>query len=72
MQVVKIVSWWHLLKRPALIADPTVTRVILSEDLVSLLLDLVMMDMVDLEMMILNWEVAIKSVWDARGRNYSE
>ena len=41
--------------------DATVSRVRLPADLVSLLLDLVMMDMVDLAMMILNWEVAIKS-----------
>ena len=41
-------------------------------DLMSLLLYLVMMDTVDLEMMILNWEVAIKSVQDVGGRHCSE
>ena len=40
--------------------NSTVSRVILPTDLVSLLLDLVMMDTVHLAMMILNWEVAIK------------
>ena len=47
--------------RHALMVDPTVSRVRLPMDLVSLLLDLVMMDTMDLVMMILNWEVAIKS-----------
>ena len=41
-------------------------------DLVSLLMDLVMMDMVDLAMIISNWEVCIKSMWDTGGRNCSE
>ena len=38
-----------------------VSRVILSGDLMSLLLNLVMTDMVDLVMMVLNWVVAIKT-----------
>ena len=52
--------------------DPTIRRLRFPTDLVSLLLDLVMMDMVDLEMMISNWEVDIKSVWDTGGRHFSE
>ena len=52
--------------------DSTVSRVRLPVGLVSLLLDLVMMDMEDLEMMILNWEVAIKSARDAGGRHCLE
>ena len=52
--------------------DPTIRSVRLPMDFVSLLLDLVMMDMVDLEMMISNWEVAIKSAWDAGGRRCLE
>ena len=62
MQVVKIVRWQRLLKRHALMSDSTVSRVRLPADLVSLLLDLVMMDTVDLAMMISNWEVAVKRV----------
>ena len=49
--------------------DMAVRRVRLLVDLVSLQLDLVMMDMVDLEMMILNWEVAIKIAQDVGERN---
>ena len=52
--------------------DSTISRVRLLADLVSLLLDLVIMDMVDLVMMISNWEVAVKSVRDARGRHCTE
>ena len=48
------------MKPHTLMANPTVGRVRFLADLVSLLLDLVMMDTVDLEMMILNWEVVIK------------
>ena len=58
--------------RHTLMVDPTVSRVILPMDLVSLLLDLVMMDTMDLAMIILNWEVCIKIMWYARGRNCSE
>ena len=71
MQVVKIVGWWCLLKQHALMVDPTFKRVGLSMDLVSLLLDLVMMEIVDLPMMSLNWEVPIKSTQDVGGRNCS-
>ena len=53
-------------------ADLTLRRVRLLTNLVSLLLDLVMMDIVDLAMMILNWAVAIKSTWDMGGRHCSE
>ena len=60
------------MKQRALMANTTVSRVILPVDLVSLLLDLVMMDMVDLVMMVSNWAVDIKSAWDARGRHSSE
>ena len=60
------------MKRHALMTDPIISRVRLPVDLVSLLLDLVMMDMVDLVMMVLNEEVAIKSVQDVGGRNCSE
>ena len=59
------------MKQRALIADPIIRRVRLLVDLVSLLLDLVMMDMVDLAMMISNWEVAIKSAQDVGGRHCS-
>ena len=52
--------------------DPTVSRVRLSMNLVSLLLYLVIMDMVDLEMMISNWEVAIKITRDVGGRHCLE
>ena len=52
-------------------ADLTISRVRLPTDLVSLLLDLFMMNMVDLVMMISNWEVAIKTMWDVGGRNCS-
>ena len=53
-------------------SDLTIRKVRLLVDLVSLLLDLVIMDMVDLVMMISNWEVAIKSAWDAGGRHCLE
>ena len=69
MHVVKIVSWRRLLKRHALIIDPTVRKVRLSADLVSLLPNFVMIEMVDLEMMSSNWEVPIKSTQDVGGRN---
>ena len=49
----------------------TIRRVRLPADLVLLLLDLVMMEIVDLAMMSLNWEVPMKSAWDARGRHCS-
>ena len=52
--------------------DLTISRVILLVDLVSLLLDLVMMYTVDLVIMIWNWEVAIKSAWDEGGRHCSK
>ena len=51
--------------------DPTVSRMRLLVDLVSLLMDLVMMDTMDLVMMISNWEVAIKGARDAGGRHCS-
>ena len=44
----------------------------MSTNLVSLMLDLVMMDMVDLVMMILKWVVAINSARDAGGRHCLE
>ena len=72
MQVVKTVSWQCLLKRRTLMVDLTVSRVRLPVDVVSLLLDLVMMDTVDLVMIISNCEVAIKSMQDAGGRHYLE
>ena len=50
-------------------ANSIVSRVRLSADLVSLLLDLVIMDMVDLVIIISNWGVAIKSARDAGGRH---
>ena len=53
-------------------ANPIISKVRLSSDLVSLLLDLVMLDTVDLAMMISNWEVAIKSTQDMGGRDCSE
>ena len=71
MHVVKIVSWWHLLKRHALMADPTVRRIIFPMDLASLLSDLVMMEIIDLAMMSLNLEMPIKRTWDMGGWNCS-
>ena len=50
MQVVKPVGWQHLLKRPALMGDPTVRRIRLV-DLVSLISDLAIMVKLDLVMM---------------------
>ena len=60
------------MKRCTLMVDPTVSRVRLLADLVSLRLDLAMMDMVDLVMMVSNWEVDIKRTWDAGGSHCSE
>ena len=71
MQVDKIVSSRCLLKQCTLLVDPTIRRVRLPVDLVSLLLDFVMMDMVDLAMMSSNWEVPIKGVRDVGGRHCS-
>ena len=48
------------MKRPALMIDPTVGGVGLSVDLASLIPDLVIMVMIDLEMMNFGLKVAIK------------
>ena len=55
------------MKQCTLMADLTVRRVILSVDLASLLPDLVMMAIIDLEMMSSNLEMAIKSTRVAGG-----
>ena len=60
MKVVKPVGWWHLLKRPALMGDPTVRSIRSPVDLVSLIPDLGIMMKLDLVMMDLKLEVAIK------------
>ena len=52
-------------------ANPTVRRVRLLVDLVSLRFDLVMMEIADLAMMSLNWEVAIKRARGVVGRHCS-
>ena len=60
MQVVKTVSWWCLLKRPALMSDPTIRGVRSPTDLESLIPDLAIMVMIFLAMMNFGMEVAIK------------
>ena len=60
MQVVKLVGWRRLLKQPALMDAPTVRSIISSADLASLLPDLAIMMKLDLVMMDLELEVAIK------------
>ena len=60
MQVVKTVDWWCLLKRLALMGDPTVRSIRSSADLVSLLPDLAIIMKLDLVMRDLELEVAIK------------
>ena len=60
MQVVKPVGWWHLLKRPALMDDLNIRSIRSPVDLVSLLPDLEIMMNLDLVMMDLELEVAIK------------
>ena len=47
--------------------DPTVRRVRLLMNLASLLPDLVMMAIIDLEMMSLKLEMVIKNLWDMGG-----
>ena len=60
MQVVKPVGWQKLLKQPALTDDLTVRSIISPTDLASLLPDLAIMMKLDLVMMDLELEVAIK------------
>ena len=60
MQVVKPVGWRRLLNRPALMGDLTIRSIRLLEDLASLILDLEIMMKLDLVMMDLELEVAIK------------
>ena len=56
MQVVKLVGWRHLLKRPALMGDLTIRRIISPADLESLIFDLAIMVKLDLAMMNLDWK----------------
>ena len=60
MQLVKTVGWRRLLKRPALMIDPTVRGVRLSADLASLILDLAIMMRIDLAVMKFGLEMTIK------------
>ena len=60
MQVVKIVGWQCLLKQPTLMDDPTVRSIRSLADLVPLLPNLEIMMKLDLVMMDLELEVAIK------------
>ena len=60
MQVVKIVGWRHLLKRPALMSDPTIRSIRSLANLVSLIPDLEITMKFYLVMRDLELEVAIK------------
>ena len=61
MQVAKPVGWRRLLKQLALMDDPTVRSIRSPTDLTSLLPDWVIMLKLDLVMMDLELEVAIKN-----------
>ena len=71
MQVFKPVGWWHLLKRPTLMGDPTVSHMRSPVDSVSLIPDLAIMVQLDLVMMDLELEVDIKHCIGGIGWNYS-